>query len=123
MEVFGENCAHCMKLMPEINKVYNHYMGIHAPRRDIMVARMNGTKNPYLCDQLEIKEYPSLVLFRPRDYKFPVFFKFKSDYPTIKEFLDTMPLYDHRTGYSHAFKPPPYRPFGLQESKSLAKSN
>lgn len=93
MYVYSSTCPHCKKLATVFDTLFDFYMDSHAIRDDILIARMDGSANKYLCDQLQVADYPQIFLFRPNDFRYPLEYSFTTDFPTMKAYLQTFPYY------------------------------
>jgi thioredoxin-like negative regulator of GroEL len=54
-------------MTPEWDKLAEHYMGENPPRRDILIAKMDGGNEPDLANRYGVNGFPSFMLFKKGD--------------------------------------------------------
>ena len=93
MMIYSKNCSDCNQLAREFSTLHSFYMDPNSPRSDVVIASMNGDKNSYLCEQLQVKNFPEIFIFRPNDFRYPIDYTFKKDFETMKRYIQTYPVY------------------------------
>ena len=72
IQFYSKTCPHCESLLPHLNSLHGMLTGPHAFRSDIILARMDGDgEGDKVTDDLGITMFPTLMLFKPHDTKFP----------------------------------------------------
>jgi thioredoxin-like negative regulator of GroEL len=67
VDVYAQFCFYCRMMQPEWDKLAEHYMGENPPRRDILVAKMDGGNEPDLANRYGVNGFPSFMLFKKGD--------------------------------------------------------
>lgn len=67
IKFYSPTCRHCIAMAADFERLFEHSKG-----KGYRVAEVDCTEFPELCDQVEVKGYPSLKFFAtgtPFDYE------------------------------------------------------
>lgn len=87
LEFYSKSCINCENMYPDLNKLYDDIENGSLGRKDIILMRVDGEKWEELSEVLDIEGFPTLVLYKPGDNKYPETYNYDHNYKTMKEYL------------------------------------
>lgn len=87
VEFYSKSCINCEQLLPALNKIFDDNESGALKRKDILVMKANGDQMSKLCDELDIDSFPTMVLYKPGEKKYPETYNFNHKYQEMKEYL------------------------------------
>lgn len=92
LEFYSKSCQYCEKLYPTLNKLIEEIDSGVFPRKDIVVARIDGEEFELVAEELGVESYPTLYLYKPNDSLYPEKYDFQHKLSHIKNYLQTHPI-------------------------------
>jgi thiol-disulfide isomerase/thioredoxin len=84
---FAPWCGHCQKLKPIWSRIESEYNGYNMDGEPIQVEAVNGDQNSASIREMDIKGYPTIVLFKSNGER--LFYQGDRSYEDIINFLRT----------------------------------
>lgn len=100
--------------MKHYNKLFETFDSLDSPRKDIIIAKINGKKNEKIADKLNVERFPTVYLFKPNDPNFPIKYDSKMTYSQIMKFINTFPVHSTIDSEDSSIK--------VEENSSIALS-
>jgi thiol-disulfide isomerase/thioredoxin len=88
LDLYSKGCVWCYRFVPEFNKLVD-FFAIH--RKDIIFAKLEGPKFMNLARRFRVRYYPTVMLFRPHDSRYPIKYEGSRSFEEVKQFLKTYP--------------------------------
>lgn len=92
VEFYSKGCQYCEKLYPQLNKLVDEIENGTFPRKDIVIARIDGEEFTELTEELEIDAFPTMYLYKPNDAEYPEKYDYNHKIQAIKGYLSTHPI-------------------------------
>ena len=92
LEFYSKSCTYCEKLYPQLNKLVEEIEDGTFPRKDIVIARIDGEEFPDLTDELGVDQFPTMYLYKPNDATYPEKYDYNHKIQFIKGYLSSHPI-------------------------------
>lgn len=92
LEFYSKSCGWCEKLYPTFNQLIGEMASGVFPRKDIVIARIDGEEFPDLEEELQVTKYPTMFLYKPNDSEYPEKYDYSHKLEHIKNYLSTHPI-------------------------------
>jgi len=94
---YAENSTSPEKRAPELASLAEHYMNTYSTRKDILIAKVNGPRNPNLSARCKVSTYPRVFAFRNGSLSYTSEYLDDMKLRNLKNWIDSTFQYERQT--------------------------